>query len=224
MKQSWDKKWQSVFIENEWGKYPAESVIRFVAKNFYKSNRSEIKILEVGCGTGANIWYLLREGFDAYGIDGSSVAIGRARDRLDNENLISQLVCGDIINLPYSDNYFDAVIDNECIYCNNFKNTQLIMNEIQRVLKPNGKFYSRTFTDKLFVGGGVTDHKRISEFEYAEIHVGPLAGKGFTRLTSYDNISKVYGEIFNILQVDSLEYTIENQNQIVSEWIIICEK
>ena len=223
MKKSWDQNWQSVFIENEWGKYPPESVIRFVARNFYKSNRKEIKILEVGCGTGANIWYLLRERFDAYGIDGSSVAIDRARERFKNENLVSKLICGDIINLPYEDNFFDAVIDNECIYCNNFENTETILNEIDRVLKSNGKFYSRTFTDKLFVGGGA-DHTKVSKFEYSEINIGPLAGKGFARLTSKDDIDNVYGKLFNICSIDSIEYTIDNENQIVSEWIIVCEK
>lgn len=222
MKLSWDKKWQSVFTENEWGKYPAESVIRFMAKNFYKKNRSEIKVLEVGCGTGANIWYLLRERFDAYGIDGSSVAIDRAKERLKEENLVSKLISGDIINLPYEDNFFDAVIDNECIYCNNLENTATILKEVKRVLKPHGKFYSRTFTDKLFVGGEL-DHTKVSSLEYSEINVGPLAGKGFSRLTSKENILNVYGS-FNILSIDSLDYTIENGSQIISEWIIMCEK
>ncbi len=223
MIKSWDENWQSVFIENEWGKYPAESVIRFVARNFYKSKRNEIKILEVGCGTGANIWYLLRENFDAYGIDGSSVAIDRAKERFENENLVSKLECGDIMNLPYGDGFFDAVIDNECIYCNNFKNTETIMSEIDRVLKPKGKFYSRTFTDKLYVGGEM-DHIKVSKFEYSQINKGPLTGKGFARLTTREDIVNIYGKLFNICSIDYIEYTIDNENQIVSEWVIICEK
>ncbi len=79
---SWDPIWEKVFSEQPWGKYPGESLIRFIAKNFYKLNRGEVKILEVGFGTGANIWYLSREKFDTYGIEGSETGVKLAYERL----------------------------------------------------------------------------------------------------------------------------------------------
>jgi len=57
------KLWDEIYQSNEWGKYPPVPVIRFIAKNFYKDkNRKEIKILELGSGTGANLWFCAREG------------------------------------------------------------------------------------------------------------------------------------------------------------------
>ena len=62
--------WEDIFVNNDWGQYPSLALVRFIAKNFYSiSNRTEIKILELGCGTGSNIWYLRREGFTTYAID-----------------------------------------------------------------------------------------------------------------------------------------------------------
>ena len=69
--------WNKIFTQKEWGRYPSENLIKFIAKNFYHLKRSEINILEIGCGPGANIWYLSREGFISHGIDISSVAIPR---------------------------------------------------------------------------------------------------------------------------------------------------
>ncbi|MBR1383475.1 MAG: hypothetical protein IJ555_06660 [Ruminococcus sp.] len=52
--KSFDSKWEKVHQERDWGKYPAESTIRFVARNFYSvPDRSRVKILDFGCGGGA---------------------------------------------------------------------------------------------------------------------------------------------------------------------------
>jgi 2-polyprenyl-3-methyl-5-hydroxy-6-metoxy-1,4-benzoquinol methylase len=84
----WHQVWEQVFLSQAWGKYPSEDLIRFVARNFYKSeDRSRVKILEVGCGPGANLWFFAREGFSFSGVDGSAAAIEQATARLDAEVL-----------------------------------------------------------------------------------------------------------------------------------------
>jgi ubiquinone/menaquinone biosynthesis C-methylase UbiE len=218
---SWDPIWEKVFSEQPWGKYPGESLIRFVARNFYKLNRSEVKILEVGFGTGANIWYLAKENFDAYGIEGSETGLKLAYERLNEEGLKANLIVGDIINLPYEDNFFDAVIDNECIYSNNLANSQIMFSEISRVLKPNGKFYSRTFSTDQFIG---IDIEVLGKNEYTNIKTGSLAGKGFVRLTDKKDVADIYQNHFKLISVDELVATSDNEAVKTSELIIIAEK
>lgn len=218
---SWDPVWEDVYKTREWGKYPGESLIQFIANNFYNKNRSKVKLLEVGCGTGANVWYMSREGFDVTGIDGSQTAIQKAIARFEAENLKAQLLVGDIINLPFEDHFFDGVIDVECLYCNNTINTERILQEIKRVLKPNGLFYSRTFTERMYIGKNPT---KISKFEYVDISEGPQAGHGFIRLIDKIEINNLYGKCFNIRAIDNLDHSRNNQEILISEWIIICNK
>ena len=41
--------WEGIFSSREWGKYPSETLIRFIARNFYNvSDRKAINILELG--------------------------------------------------------------------------------------------------------------------------------------------------------------------------------
>lgn len=218
---SWDPIWDEVFLNQQWGKYPSENLIQFVARNFYNSEKDSIKILEVGCGTGANLWYVAREGFQAFGVDGSKEAIRQAIKRMESEKLTVKLEVSDIVNLNFDDNYFDAVIDIECIYSNDINNSRKILKEIRRVLKPEGKFYSRTFSDEIFLGKKIKKNKSL---EYVNVDEGPLKGKGFVRLSSIKSINELYGEFFNLESLDYLEYTSSSGLLKIKEWIIVCKK
>ena len=218
---SWNSMWDDVFASNEWGKYPAESLIRFIARNYYKKVRKNIRILEVGCGPGANVWYFSREGFDSFGIDGSAVAIDKARARLQSENLKGSLEVGDIVNLPYADGLFDCVVDIECLYCNNVENTSRILKEIHRVLKPGGQLFSKSFSSDIFIGN---NPEKINEFEFQNITEGPLSGNKFVRLSNKETIKEIYGKYLSVVSTDHELYTMGNGEAQVSEWNIICEK
>ena len=68
--------------QNYQRKYPNEELCRFIGRNFNvlnKSQRKKIKILEVGCGPGGNLWMLAYEGFDVYGLDISVTSIKLAK-------------------------------------------------------------------------------------------------------------------------------------------------
>ena len=53
MRKSFDEEWEQIHSTQEWGKYPVEAVIRFVARNYYDvQDRRDIKILDYGCGGG----------------------------------------------------------------------------------------------------------------------------------------------------------------------------
>jgi SAM-dependent methyltransferase len=174
----WDSVWEGVFSRQAWGRYPGEDLIRFVARNFYShAQRADVRILEVGCGPGANLWFLAREGFAFAGIDGSAAAITQAQQRLDAEvpgwRDRGSLDVGDIVNLPFPSGHFDAVIDNECVYCNDFESSVRIYNEMARVTKSGGKLFARTFA----AGSWVDGEGELIGRNYWRCSAGPLARK-----------------------------------------------
>lgn len=219
---SWDPVWEDIFSQQEWGKYPSEDLIRFVARNFYKVPvRKDIKILEVGCGPGANLWYIAREGFTVYGIDGSGTAVTRAKKRLDDEcaGWQGDIVAGDIVALPWEDGFFDAVIDNEAVYCNSYEQSKKIYHEMLRVCKKNGMLFSRTFATGCW-GDGTGVQVDQQAWIVAE---GPLTGKGYTRFTSLEEIP-ILLEGSKIVETELLTRSVANRQKEVKEWLIIAEK
>lgn len=216
----WNEGWDNLFSRVEWGRYPGEELIRFIARTFYKvPDRKAIHILEIGCGTGANLWFLAREGFSAYGLDGSQIALERAESMLKKEGLSAELRKGDAMNLPFADSSFDAVLDVECIYANSLADTAVILNEIYRVLKPNGWMYSKTFCTGM---SGESTGRRMSgePNTFVEMPDGPLhKDYGIIRLTSEEDIPRIYHR-FGDLQWDSITRTDLNRTKKLSEWVI----
>jgi SAM-dependent methyltransferase len=216
--------WDKIFSESEWGKYPAESLIRFIAHNFYKNTvRNITRILEVGSGPGPNLWYLAREGFQVYGVEGSKVAVERAVDRLDREvpGWKGEIVQGDIRNLRYPDDFFDAVIDNEAVYTHVFEESQKIYREMLRVLKTDGRLYSRTFATGTY---GEGTGKQVGKNTWA-VAEGVLANIDISRFTSGDEIPALYSP-FILDDVNLLSMTIGgiDSGKFIKEWIVIGHK
>ena len=216
--------WDSIFSSKEWGRYPSEDLIRFIARNFYKAEkRSSIKILELGCGPGANIWYLAREGFSFCGVDCSITAIEQACLRLDKEfpnwRQYGELIVGDVHNLPYNSESFDAVIDNECIYCADYETAKDIYNEAWRVTKYNGKLYSRTFASGSW-GDSCGEHTGYNRWICTE---GPLTGKGQSKFTSLEDIFELVKN-YNVDSIEKITRTENNMKNTVSEFLVLCSK
>ncbi len=219
---SFNPVWEEVFKSQVWGKYPGEDLIRFVARNFYNvPDRSAIRILEVGCGPGANLWYIAREGFAVYGVDGSTTAVELARKRLDAEcaGWIGEVKAGDIVRLDYADEYFDAVIDNEAIYANTLENSLRIYDEMARVCKKGGKLFSRTFAKGCW-GEGTGKHVGHNAWVTSE---GPLQNKGLSRFTEFSEIPDLIRG-FEIQEIELLTRTMDSRQHEVKEWLIVGEK
>ncbi len=126
-------------------KYPNEEFCRFMGRNFFHvptERRKEINILETGCGSGANIWMVAREQFNAYGIDLSVEGISLAEKMLDSYGVKANLSVQNMCSLNFPGNYFDAVADVFSSCCLTQIEHQAYLKEIKRVLKSDGLFFS----------------------------------------------------------------------------------
>jgi ubiquinone/menaquinone biosynthesis C-methylase UbiE len=218
---SWDPAWENVFRSQEWGKYPPEYVIRFVARNWYSaSDRKKVRLFDLGCGGGACSWYMAREGFSVSGIDGSESAIDRATQRMESEGLHADLRVGDFTQLPWPDDSFDGVIDNVTLYCNPFENCRQTVAEVKRVLKPGGKFLSVNFTDRTW-GYGLGE--QVQSGTFTGIREGPFLGKGLALFMGRAQIDKLYRD-FEEKDVELTSWTLDKQTHLVELWIVTCRK
>lgn len=191
---SWDPVWENVYRSRAWGQYPGEDVIRFVKRRFSQAvDASAVRVLEVGCGSGANLWFMAREGLCVHGVDRSETAVRLARERLDREctgwrDCGAKVELGDLLALPYEDGYFDFVLDVVAVcYCG-FEEAQSAYAELARVTKRGGSLFSRTFARGCW-GEGTGEPAGRGGWVCAE---GPLKELGATRFTDAGEVPELF--------------------------------
>ena len=71
------------------------------------------RAIDLGCGTGANVVHLAEQGFDAYGVDFSTVAIRKARQRAAGAGVDATFVEGDLTadSIEGIEGPFDLIVD-----------------------------------------------------------------------------------------------------------------
>ena len=146
--QSFDKKaWE----ENIYSKgkqlnlYPFDLLVSVVFKKFLNvpfEERKNTKVLDLGCGAGNNTKFLAENGLDVYALDGSESVINVCKQRFSDWNLKADFVCGDFLDLPYNDDFFDLIIDRESMCANNFNHIEKIVEGVHKKLKKGGIFIS----------------------------------------------------------------------------------
>ncbi|MEB3312422.1 MAG: class I SAM-dependent methyltransferase [Snowella sp.] len=96
----------------------------------------ETKILDLCCGGGQATRFLVQNSQQVTGLDASPVALKRAAAIAPNVNYVQAMA----EEMPFSDGEFDLVHTSVALHEMTSKQLQQILQEVYRVLKPNGVF------------------------------------------------------------------------------------
>ena len=220
-----DPVWEKLHASRHWGRYPAEDLVRTLMRRYSDRDlRKKTRVLEVGCGAGANLTFFVKEGFQVYGIDGAPSAIANA-SRLLSGLCDGQQVCelhvGDFSRLDYADEMFDVVVDYISLCTNTVADIKATLGEVRRVLKPGGFFYSRGFgsnTSGAATGVVIEPGTTLNPLE------GPCRDMGTSHFFDEDEIRALYADWPKlVLQRVSTE-CLGVANSFTEEWIVWATK
>ena len=142
-----DPVWDAEFYNSgRFVRAPYEAVASFVYRHAPARPRSEVRILELGCGSGNNVWFLASEGFHVAGTDASERAIEYARRRLSDSGLAADLRVAAFPDLPFADASFDLACERAALVYIPPEVATLALQQVQRVLVPGGKFFFNPYS------------------------------------------------------------------------------
>ncbi len=105
--------------------------------NLERAVQRQPRILDAGCGTGANLAVLEQRGFrNAEGFDLSPIALEFCRQRG-----VTKVREGSITNIPFAESSFDIVISCDVVTDAGTENEMTAFEELYRVLKPGGRLF-----------------------------------------------------------------------------------
>ena len=110
-----------------------------------------MRVLDAGCGGGRNLVYLHRRGFDVWGTDADERAITATRAQaaaLAPSLPVDRFRVEPVERMSFADETFDVVISSAVLhFANDEEQWEAMLNEMWRVLKPDGLFFARLATD-----------------------------------------------------------------------------
>lgn len=109
------------------------------------------KVLDVGCGSGRNLIYFLRNGYEVFGIDTNLQAIEMVKElsaALAPDNPLENFVACSAENLPYIDATFDLIVCSAVLhFAKDGQHFDTMLRAMFKVLKPGGYFFARLASD-----------------------------------------------------------------------------
>ncbi len=117
-------------------------------KGRYDSSK---KVLDVGCGSGRNLFYFLRNGSDVFAIDSDPLAVEEVKKlsaALAPNNPQGNFMVCSAENLSYDDATFDLIVCNAVLhFAKSVQHFSTMLKAMFRVLKPGGYFFARLASD-----------------------------------------------------------------------------
>lgn len=146
--------------EHEWTAGTAgPELVKMVYK---KQIKPQSHILEIGCGLGSESIFLAIRGMKVTAIDISDSAIKTAKQLADIYAVNVNWKVENILENKFDKNQFDVITDQGCFHHLTDDERKIYLKQIQRILKPNGMFILRCFSDKI---PGGPQPRRISSNE-----------------------------------------------------------
>ncbi len=222
--------WEKIHSKENWARYPNEEFVRFIGRYFFrvpKEKRKEIRFLELGVGQGAQAWFLIREGYDFYGIDLAKTAIEKLKIRFQEENIFVgdfnyRFKIADIRNIPFEDKFFNIIFDVATLWLVSFTEHNKVYQEVFRTLKKGGLF----FTWHVLKDSWGDDNKNYIDKDTMEnVDVGPLANQGITYFAKLNDLSDlIENNGLKIIHKEILTITYENMQKFLKFAIIYAQK
>lgn len=214
-KKIWDNLYKK---KNQFSLWPWSDLITLCSK--YCNFRKKLEVLEIGCGTGANVPFFLSKNCKYTGVDISKNAINFLKKKFKNKNKNPEFVCSDYSDIKINKK-FDLIIDRGAITCgNDLINIVKIINKIYEDLKNNGKFICIDWYSKK-----TYSYKKLKKKpNFISLKKSSLSNLGKTYFVDQFEIRKLFKKFKIVYLSEKIIDNLLKRKKSFATWSFICNK
>ncbi|OGI20959.1 MAG: hypothetical protein A3B68_08610 [Candidatus Melainabacteria bacterium RIFCSPHIGHO2_02_FULL_34_12] len=133
----WEQAWQRVSKPHK--ELPKLPYIHELTRKLKKYQVK--KVLDLGCGSGWLSIFMSKYHFDVTGIDTAKPAVELGKTWAKEDNVNVNLLVSDLLNLPFEEKSFDAVVCNSVLEHFRFDQAKTIIDKVHKILSDKGFFF-----------------------------------------------------------------------------------
>lgn len=218
---SFSRQWEQRYIENtHLSIWPWSDLVSFVRRHC--PLQPGARVLELGCGAGANIPFFLSLGYEYHAIEGSPTITARLRERF--PQCAERIVSGDFtVELPFGTG-FDLVVDRGSVTHNDTAGIRSALGLACAVMKPGAYFvgidwFSTSFREYLRGVPGADPYTRTG---YQE---GPFANVGNVHFSDAAHLKDLFRD-FELIVLEEKRVTtvVPRESGEFGSWNLVARK
>lgn len=212
------KEWERLYKNGQqMSLWPWSSLVSLASR--YGNLREGMKVLELGCGAGANIPFFIARNVDYYAIEGSDTMVKVLKEKFPQKNVhISQ---GDFTrSLPQGE--YQLIVDRSALTHNQTMSIKSTIELIKNVLADDGRFigidwFSTKSSEYERVGAQDVDENTKLFTE------GYFAGLGHVHFSDEQRIRDLFREFSFIYMAENVKRIMIPSQQVEAVWdFVVC--
>ena len=216
------KGWETVYKKkkqiNNW---PWSELISYYYRYIKQKNIKNLKVLEIGSGTGPNSEFFIKNKIPYKSIEGSKSAVEIQKKKFPKYR--KNFICADFTKSLIFKDKFDLIFDRGSITHNSEKATKQTIELVKNSLKKNGYFFGIDWFSTAhsnFKRGKITTDNHTKEFK-----IGDLKEIGNVQFFNKTQLNKIF-KSFRVIEITEKKYLYHKNKtkKIVAFWIIVAQK
>jgi phospholipid N-methyltransferase len=220
---SFSDEWENVYRSNDqMSVWPWSDLVSLMHRYCKSTINSNGKVLELGCGAGANIPFFLAMGMDYHAIEGSQTIVDHLHGRF--PELRDNIVQGDFTAVLLDSDKFDVILDRAALTHNSASDIHNTLEKSLNSLTDQGTFlgidwFSTKHSD-------IVKGQRVDDaFTYSNFPDGQFYNVGKVHFSDKDHLKELFRH-FDILSLQeklATDYGGDNPHTVAS-WNIVGRK